>query len=157
LAWTVAGAAGDNGEECVNVDAEEPAEAEGKSAMGQLRETMMAAAWAAGALALGLGLALLTEPAQAGSFGGTSAGERVYDDSYGNLVIISPSGYKRIVVGMGHLAAELERDRAPEVVYLDRHGGIGIRCHTPPVLWKGRSYMYGLAEGEIPTPPRVCD
>lgn len=125
--------------------------------MGQLRETMTAAAWAAGALALGLGLAMLTEPARAGGFAGPKAGERVYDDSYGNLVIISPAGYKRIVVGMGHLAAELERDRAPEVVYLDRHGGTGVHCQTPPVFWKGRSYMYGLAEGEIPTPPRICD
>lgn len=125
--------------------------------MSLLRDTMTAAAWAAGALALGFGLAMLTDPARAGSFGGASAGERVYDDSYGNLVIISPSGYKRIVVGMGHLAAELERNRAPEVVYLDRSGRAGPHCHTPPVLWKGRSYMYGLAEGEIPTPPRICD
>lgn len=125
--------------------------------MSLLRDTMTAAAWAAGALALGFGLAMLTDPARAGSFGGAGAGERVYDDSYGNLVIISPSGYKRIVVGMGHLAAELERNRAPEVVYLDRSGRAGPHCHTPPVLWKGRSYMYGLAEGEIPTPPRICD
>jgi len=125
--------------------------------MGQRGETMTAAAWAAGALALGFGMATLTGPARAGGFAGAAVGERVYDDSFGNLVIVNPSGYKRIVVGMGHLAAELERDRAPEVVYLDRHGRTGIRCHTPPVLWKGRSYMYGLAEGEIPTPPRICD
>lgn len=122
-----------------------------------LRETMTAAAWAAGALALGIGLTMMAGPARAGSFAGAAAGERVYDDSYGNLVIISPSGYKRIVVGMGHLAAEIERDRAPEMVYLDRHGPAGPHCRTPPVLWKGRSYMYGLAEGEIPTPPRICD
>jgi len=129
--------------------------------MRLLRDTMTAAAWAAGALALGIGLTMLAGPARAGGFVGAAAGERVYDDSYGNLVIVSPSGYKRIVVGMGHLAAELDRYRAPEVVYLDRHayghGRAGPRCHTPPVLWKGRSYMYGLAEGEIPTPPRICD
>ena len=135
--------------------------------MRLLRDTMMAAAWAAGALVLGFGLAMLTEPARAGSLAGgwngadartgIRAGERVYDDSFGNLVIISPSGYKRIVVGMGHLAAELEQSRAPRVVYLDRQDRYATTCHTPPVLWKGRSYMYGLADGEIPTPPRICD
>jgi len=125
--------------------------------MKLLRDTKRAAAWAAGALVLGFGLSLLAEPAHAGGFAGAGAGERVYDDSYGNLVILSPSGYKRIVVGMGHLAVELERSRMPEVVYLDRPGRAHRRCHTPPVLWKGRSHMYGLAEGEIPSPPRVCD
>ena len=33
--------------------------------------------------------------------------DHVYADSFGNLVIQSPSGYKRIVVGQGHLAKEL--------------------------------------------------
>ncbi len=85
--------------------------------------------------------------------------ERVYDDSFGNLIIISPAGYKRIVVGMGHLAADYESPRAPEVVYLEgaRRGPQLKRCHQPPVLWKGRGYMYGLAEGEIPTPPVICN
>jgi hypothetical protein len=85
--------------------------------------------------------------------------ERVYDDSFGNLIIISPAGYKRIVVGMGHLAAEYQAPAAPEVVYLEggRRGPLMKQCHQPPVLWKGRGYMYGLADGEIPTPPVVCD
>lgn len=119
--------------------------------MGLLHETMKAAVWAAGTL--GLGLVLFAAPVQAGA----PAAERVYDDSYGNLIILSPSGYKRIVVGMGHLAVELERSRMPDVVYLDRAGPAIVHCRTLPVLWKGRSHMYGLTEGEIPTPPRVCD
>ena len=35
------------------------------------------------------------------------AGDHVYADSFGNLVIHSPAGYKRIIVGEGHLAKEL--------------------------------------------------
>jgi hypothetical protein len=120
--------------------------------MSLLRDTLTATAWAAGALALGIGVAMIAQPAKAGAF----AKERVYDDSYGNLIILSPSGYKRIVVGQGYLAAELERDHAAERTYRDeprRHR----HCYSPPYLWKGRSYMYGLADGEIPTPPVICD
>ncbi len=36
-------------------------------------------------------------------------GERVHADSFGNLVIYSPAGYKRIVVGKGYLAPEFAR------------------------------------------------
>jgi hypothetical protein len=124
-----------------------------RTGMSLLRDTVTAAAWAGGALALGIGLALLAQPAKAGGF----QKERVYDDSYGNLVVISPSGYKRIVVGMGYLAAEYQEQHGPKVVELDESGPHGPHCYMPPYLWKGRSYMYGLAEGEIPTPPRVCD
>lgn len=106
-------------------------------------------------LQIGLALAvlmMLSAPAAAG----WRLKERVYDDSYGNLIIVSPSGYKRIVVGKGYLAAQMERERIAEAGHVDgrkwrRH------CHVPPVLWRGRSYMYGLADGEIPTPPVVCD
>lgn len=96
--------------------------------------------------------AALALPA-AGALAGGRGKERVYDDSFGNLIILSPSGYKRIVVGMGYLAAEYGEARPvrrAERRLPRRH------CFTPPVLWKGRSRMYGLADGEIPTPPTYC-
>jgi hypothetical protein len=87
--------------------------------------------------------------------------DHIYADSFGNLVIQSPSGYKRIIVGQGHLAKELssyERagDPDPDVVYLDNDpdGYQGYRdCYRPPYLFKGRSYMYGLPDGVIPQAP----
>lgn len=85
--------------------------------------------------------------------------ERVYDDSFGNLIIISPSGYKRIVVGMGHIAVEMEAERRQEAAARTPEGGnrrTYRHCYRPPVLWKGRGYMYGLADGEIPQPPVIC-
>ena len=50
--------------------------------------------------------------------------DHIYADSFGNLVIQSPSGYKRIIVGQGHLAKELSSYESagathPDVVYLD--------------------------------------
>lgn len=85
--------------------------------------------------------------------------DHVYADSFGNLVIQSPSGYKRIVVGQGHLAKQLsryERTGDSDVVYLDEDGA-GDRvyrdCYRPPHIWKGRSYMYGLPDGVIPQAP----
>jgi hypothetical protein len=87
--------------------------------------------------------------------------DRIYADSFGNLVIQSPSGYKRIVVGQGHLAPKLTEyegggDSAVEY-YNDGYDGGGYRsdrdCYRPPYLWKGRSHMYGLPDGEIPQPP----
>ncbi|MBN9072690.1 MAG: hypothetical protein J0H34_14090 [Rhizobiales bacterium] len=84
----------------------------------------------------------------------------IYADSYGNLVIYSRAGYKRIIVGQGHLASELNayaNDGAEEPRVVRRHDGeAGADCYYPPYLWKGRSYMYGLSEGEIPQPPLVC-
>jgi hypothetical protein len=124
--------------------------------MSLLKDTLTAAGWAAGALALGMGLALaIAGPADAGG----RMKERVYDDSFGNLIIISPAGYKRIVVGMGHIAAEYQAAQRPEIVYGEGHDRPAYtrHCHQPPVLWKGRGYMYGLADGEIPTPPVVCE
>ena len=87
--------------------------------------------------------------------------DHVYADSFGNLVIRSPSGYKRIIVGQGHLAKELSSyegaaDADPDVVYLDddRHGYRSYRdCYRPPYLFKGRSYMYGLPDGVVPQAP----
>jgi ABC-type Fe3+-hydroxamate transport system substrate-binding protein len=86
--------------------------------------------------------------------------DHVYADSFGNLVILSPSGYKRIVVGQGHLAEDLahyERTGETEVLYLTRKDGarrtVVRDCYRPPYLWKGRSYMYGLSEGVLPQAP----
>lgn len=103
--------------------------------------------------------------------------ERAQADSFGNLVVWSRSGYKRIVVGQGHLAAELNAYAgAPDVTdseiweegdaYPDRRAdnGDAVRserhrrhlqeyyggCYRSPAFVRGRSYMYGLADGEMP-------
>ena len=109
-----------------------------RSTLGQL-SFMVAAAGIAAALA---------GPASAGS----AYHDRIYADSFGNLVIHSRSGYKRIIVGAGHLAKELagyEQTGEEDVVYLDEAptGVVKKRCYRPPVLLKGRSYMYGLNAG----------
>ncbi|RWA68321.1 hypothetical protein [Mesorhizobium sp.] len=78
--------------------------------------------------------------------------DRVYADSFGNLVIDSAAGYKRIIVGEGRHAKELfdfTRAGQPDVIYdSDDAGAPG--CYQPPVFVKGRSYMYGLSDGEMP-------
>ena len=76
-------------------------------------------------------------------------------------MIQSPSGYKRIIVGQGHLAKELSSYEAassgdPDVVYLDddRDGYRSYSdCYRPPHLFKGRDYMYGLPDGVLPQAP----
>lgn len=81
----------------------------------------------------------------------------VYADSFGNLVVYSRAGYKRIVVGQGDLAADLNAyvSGAPEeVVRLGEEAAPD--CYRPPVLLKGRSYMYGLMDGELPEPSGSC-
>lgn len=107
---------------------------------------------AAGLLAAGL--AGFAAPAHAGG----SAHDRVYADSFGNLIVHSRIGYKRIVVGQGHLAGELaayeQGGRPDDVAYHD--GGdmaVPYECWKPAVLLKGRSYMYGLEDGELPDLP----
>ena len=95
-------------------------------------------------------------PASAGGYH-----DYIYADSYGNLVIHSRAGYKRIIVGAGHLARELagyERTGDEDVVYLDEEptGGVERDCYRPPVLVKGRSYMYGFDQGEIPLQGGPC-
>ncbi|CDX25827.1 conserved exported hypothetical protein [Mesorhizobium sp. ORS 3324] len=77
--------------------------------------------------------------------------DRVYADSFGNLVIDSAAGYKRIVVGEGRHAKQLSDFTGagrPDVTYEDDAGAPG--CYQPPVFVKGRSYMYGLSDGEMP-------
>ena len=80
------------------------------------------------------------------------ATERAYADSYGNLVINSRAGYKRIVVGQGHLAPRQTAEDGPSVVYLDdqayRVRNI-YRCAGRPGIVHGRSYMYGLPDGVV--------
>jgi hypothetical protein len=110
--------------------------------------------------------AMLAATATALSVADASAWSRfhdhIYADSFGNLVIQSPNGYKRIVVGQGHLAGKLksyEGVRDPDVVYLDEddesyEGGALYRdCYRPPYRWKGRSYMYGLPDHVVPQAP----
>lgn len=84
--------------------------------------------------------------------------ERAYSDSYGNLVIHSPAGYKRIVVGQGWRAGEYEPYQEPEVLSYHKPHPYPhfVHCNQPPVLLKGRSYMYGLADGELPAPAGLC-
>ncbi|MCC2687277.1 MAG: hypothetical protein K0S21_80 [Rhizobiaceae bacterium] len=81
--------------------------------------------------------------------------DRLYADSFGNLIVDSGAGYKRIVVGKGHLAQQLSRygqGGDEDVVILDESDDDRILtwCYRPPVFVKGRSYMYGLADGEMP-------
>ncbi|CAI2932366.1 hypothetical protein [Aminobacter niigataensis] len=105
-------------------------------------------------LALAATIALAT-PAVSGGWDH----DRVYADSFGNLVVDSAAGYKRIVVGQGHSArklAEYTRSATPKVVYLDEGQRATRHCYRPPMLLKGRSYMYGFSEGEIPQPGLRC-
>jgi hypothetical protein len=91
--------------------------------------------------------------------------DHVHADSYGNLVIHSPAGYKRIIVGMGHTAEAYNvtgsyyEPEGPAVVYLEqpRRERQVRRCSRPPHIWHGRSRMYGLPEGVIPQAPLVCE
>jgi len=84
--------------------------------------------------------------------------DRVFADSFGNLVIISASGYKRILVGEGHEAARLADYTSagqPSVVAADGDAVVED-CFRPPALVKGRSYMYGFDQGEIPFQGGPC-
>lgn len=98
------------------------------------------------------GLLFLSTGADAGRIGEVS-----YADSYGNLVIISPSGYKRIIVGQGDLA-DASVDRLPDVVYFDepvrstsqhRFPEAAYRCSGGAAVYRGRGFMYGLSRDEV--------
>lgn len=83
----------------------------------------------------------------------SSQHDRAYADSFGNLVIDSATGYKRILVGEGAMAkkmADYTNAGQPRVLYLDRVGSGERDCYRPPAFVKGRSYMYGLADGKMP-------
>ncbi|AZO17802.1 hypothetical protein EJ069_25610 [Mesorhizobium sp. M2A.F.Ca.ET.043.05.1.1] len=112
-----------------------------------MRSNSVRASLAASVLA-GLVLAIAV-PAEAG----LRHHDRVYADSFGNLVIDSAAGYKRIIVGEGRHAKELSNFTSagqPDVVYDDADEAGAPGCYQPPVLVKGRSYMYGLSDGEMP-------
>ena len=110
---------------------------------------------------LPLALALVAGGLAAPAYAGGPYHDRIYADSFGNLVIHSRNGYKRIVVGAGHLAGELasyeQTKGGDDVVYLDDNDDyVTSGCWKPPVLLKGRSYMYGLEDGELPDLPGGC-
>lgn len=113
-----------------------------------------------------LALLALTSLASGAALVQAAAGDyrdRVYADSFGNLVVISRAGYKRIVVGAGELAAELRRYQrdgnadagADARRYEEPSAGLSD-CRAGPVFVKGRSYMYGLSEGEMPDLGNRC-
>jgi len=86
--------------------------------------------------------------------------DKVYADNFGNLVIESTAGYKRIVVGEGAQAkavASYTGGSQPEVIYAQEPTATsGGDCYRPPWLVKGRSYMYGFDQGEIPFQGGPC-
>ena len=100
-------------------------------------------------------LAALSVGFAAPALAGTRHHDRVYADSFGNLVIDSAAGYKRIIVGEGKLAKKLADYTSagqPKVIYQNESDEISgySDCYRPPVFVKGRSYMYGLSDGEMP-------
>lgn len=112
--------------------------------------------WKTGPLAaavIGAAFAVLaSQPASANDW---RYRDRVHADSFGNLIVYSAAGYKRIIVGQGHLARELAEFTdagGPEVVTFDDYEERYYVRRCRPVLLKGRSYMYGLPDGVIPTP-----
>lgn len=86
----------------------------------------------------------------------------VYADSFGNLIIDSAAGYKRIIVGKGYQARKLERymrgsnSSNSNGGYSDPSSYAGSDCYQPPVFVKGRSYMYGFDQGIIPLQGGPC-
>jgi hypothetical protein len=109
-------------------------------------------------------VALLAGAAAVGILGSASAGSRlheyVYSDSFGNLIVQSPYGYKRIIVGEGRLARKMSSysgGGGPKVVYAGPYDGYYFdTCYRPAVLLKGRGYMYGLPDGVLPEPSGHC-
>lgn len=80
--------------------------------------------------------------------------EHRYQDSYGNLVIISPGGSKRILVGRGYLLANVGPISSEPPA--DRVEPLHSGCSREPVLLHGRSYMYGLPDNVVPVPAGIC-
>lgn len=106
-------------------------------------------------ISVGLLLAVATFGQAMPALAWSNQHDHAYADSFGNLVIDSATGYKRILVGEGAMArkmADYTNAGQPKVLYLDRSNGYaGDRdCYRPPAFVKGRSYMYGLADGEMP-------
>lgn len=113
-------------------------------------------------LILAAGAALTVAAAGPALAGGHK--DRVHADSFGNLVIHSAAGYKRIIVGQGEAADGYNQTGSyyepehPRVVYRgERVREERVRCRRPPHRWQGRGYMYGLPDHVVPQAPLVCD
>ena len=110
------------------------------------------------------GLSTLMLLASAGIAPAGGFGEEAHADSFGNLVIHSPAGYKRVIVGRGHLAGGEPVDAArgapgPYVVHLDEayeDGAVAYGCDRHGVLLHGRSYMYGIDRNVTPVLVGPC-
>ena len=105
--------------------------------------------------------AILTASASPAAIAEALFQEEIHADSFDNLVIYSPGGYKRIIVGQGHLAEALKKAQAqagePEIVYEESYDGrYDAGCPRYGVLLHGRSYMYGLPMNVVPTPVGRC-
>ncbi|MBS3647878.1 hypothetical protein KEU06_04450 [Pseudaminobacter sp. 19-2017] len=82
----------------------------------------------------------------------------VYADTFGNLIIESAAGYKRILVGraedaeraFGHMP-DRGADPAPGASMAPP-----ADCFRPAFLVKGRGYMYGFDQGVIPPLGAPC-
>jgi len=101
-------------------------------------------------------LVALSTPVLAGDPGGV----RSYADSFGNLVIHDPAGFKRILVGKGYLAEAQVRQEGPKMAYIEEdRGRLYLRergkCRYGALL-HGRSYMYGLPDNVVPVPTVTC-
>ena len=88
---------------------------------------------------------------------GAMAQDYAYADSFGNLVILSSTGYKRVLVGRGRDAERVNKfldrgqPRETDGLVVPRKLYFGYAdCYRPGVFVQGRSYMYGLSNGEMP-------
>lgn len=97
------------------------------------------------------GIALASGPAL--------ANERVHADAFGNLVIQSEAGYKRILVGKGDLAKEMAEAldaNQPQIVVLG-HSAFAVSGRPcKPLIHHGRSAMWGLDRGQAPVIASAC-
>ncbi|HRP79203.1 MAG TPA: hypothetical protein PL183_08900 [Aquamicrobium sp.] len=120
--------------------------------MSMFSRSMFSGSLFSGVAAMAVAVILGTGPVHATEW----TGDRVHADSFGNLVIHSPAGYKRIIVGMGHAARGYQLTGSyyePESAAFER---APRRCWRPPHRWQGRSHMYGLEQGVVPQAPLVC-
>lgn len=111
--------------------------------------------WNSARAVVGITLAVMAFGQAAPALAWSGEQDHAYADSFGNLVIDSASGYKRILVGEGAMAkkmADYTSAGQPKVLHVERTGGYADErdCYRPPAFVKGRSYMYGLADGEMP-------
>lgn len=72
----------------------------------------------------------------------------VETDAYGNAIIRTLGGAKIIAVGQASLADTFV---APQVVEAD-----GKNCREVGIILKGRSFMYGLSDGDpVPSATKI--